>query len=133
MLVGNIFTFNGTYNFSTLAPTILGNSFTNQKVIGILTAKQAYKIKDVYTLHNSLVGVIPNLPASADDCTFILFEDSLGNEIVMANEYIDQNSISSISTVNIRIDILNAVTSDIPIIRTRLLELGYTNAQITTF
>lgn len=128
-----VFGFNKTYNFATLAPAILGNTFTNVKVIGILTADNARKYEDIYTIHNSLIGVIPSLPQSASGLTFLLFENNDGTTFVLANEYIDQSTITEVTTINIRIELLNLNTTDAGILRTRLLELGYSDFTLITF
>ena len=121
------------YNFTTLAPSILGGSYTTQKVIGIIKAKQAKQYRDIYTLHEQLIGVIPSLPANINDLTYILLEDSLGELMVIANEYVDLFSIFLVTTVNIRVEIPDTNTATLNVIRTRLAELGILNFNVTTY
>jgi len=127
------FELNKVYNFNTLAPNILGASFTNMKVKGIMTATEAMKYRDIYTLHNNLLTTISGLPTNINDLTFVLFSNLDGTDLVLANEYIDTFTVVVVNTTNIRIDVLNTTTNDISILRTRLLELGYSNINISTF
>lgn len=124
---------NKVYNFNTLAPAILGTSFTNMKVKGIMTATEAMKYRDIYTLHNNLLSTITGLPTNINDLTFILFKNLDGIDTMLALEYIDGFTIKLVSTTNIRIEILNTSTNDVGILRTRLLELGYKNINIVTY
>ena len=122
-----------TYNFTTLAPDVLGGEYRAMKVISMMTATEAVKYRDIYTLHSSLIDHIPNLPTDANDCVFVLFENQDKIKIVLALEYIDINSIELVETTNIEIKLFNTNTDDLAIIRSRLLELGYTNFTIKTF
>jgi len=127
-----IFEINKSYNFNTLASTVLGASYNNMKVKGVLTADETVKYREIYTLHTTLQSVILALPANPQDCTYILFETTQGDKVVLAQEYIDLLTVVAVTTINIRVDVIDVTTDDIPIIRNRLLELGYTNVNITT-
>lgn len=127
------FQLNKTYNFNTLAPGILNQYYKVQKVIAIFNSKEAVKHRDIQTLHSNVSKVVTNLPANVSNLTYILFENDTGDQQVLALEYIDQNSIQEVTTFNIRVDIKNANTNDLALIRKYLMELGYTNLEITTF
>jgi hypothetical protein len=123
------------YSFSTLAPSQLGDVHTNMKVIiGEMTADAAVMYRNVRTLHNNLKSVIPGLPSSADDCTYILFEkqDTTKEKIVLAYEYIDIYTISEVQSVSAVYTFPEITTDKIAIISTRLRELGIYNFQVTT-
>jgi len=127
------FKVNKTYDFMTLAPSVLGASYVSMKVRSIMTAQDAMRYQEVYTTHNNLLSVITGLPVNIDDCTFILFENSDGEKTVLALEYIDQDSITLVVSRNIRVDIMSAKTEDIALIRTILVEHGYNDINISTF
>lgn len=122
-----------SYNFSTLAPTLLGNQYKNMKVKAILTSGNALIYKDIATLHQQVKSSIAGLPDSITDLTYILFENTNNEEMVLALEYIDSGSITEVSSLNIRIEIGDCTVEDISVLRTRLQELGYTNFKITTY
>lgn len=122
-----------TYNFNTLSAAILGAEYTNMKVKAMMTSDNAVKFRDIATLHASVKATIPNLPESISDLTYILFEDTKQEVLVLPLEYIDTNSIQEVSSVNIRINISDCTTDDISTLRLRLKELGYINFTISTY
>lgn len=125
-------TVNSLYSFTTLAPSVLGSTYTNMKVKALMTVSEAVKHRDVITTHTVLKNSIPGLP-DIGVCTFVLLENINKDTIVLAYEWLDINTISQVSTTNIRVELLNASSDDIAILRTRMLELGYVNFNITTF
>lgn len=122
-----------SYDFTTLAPTILGSNFKSMKVKGIMTSEEAVKYREIQTLHIKLKPVISALPNNVDDCTFVLFETTDKETLLLAFEYIDKLSIQEVTTTNIRIEIYDTGVDDLSVLRNRMLELGYTNIKITTF
>lgn len=125
------FSLKKTYNFSTLAPTLLGDSYANMKVKGILTSENAIKYGDVVSRHETVKSVIKNLPDNVSDLTYILFESLNKENVIMPIEYIQTDSIEEVDAINLRIDIPNTTLDDMGILKTRLQELGYTNFSIT--
>ncbi|MCI4437749.1 MAG: hypothetical protein JHC33_13165 [Ignisphaera sp.] len=123
---------NNTYSFFTLSPTILGTQYTNMAVKAILNADEAIKYRDIVTLHEKMKVAVSGLPNSVKDCTFYLLENTSGDRIVLANEYIDQSTVTLVTSVTINISVFNSLTTDVAILRARLQELGYTNFSITT-
>ncbi|MGE3591395.1 MAG: phage DNA polymerase-associated SH3 family protein [Arcobacter sp.] len=124
---------NKVYNFSTLAPAIIGSDFKDMKVRAILTAEEAVKYRDIQTLHNTLKPIITALPTSVNDCSYVLFENIDNEKVLLALEYIDMFSIQEVVSTNIRVEIYNTNTDDVSIIRNRFIELGYANVKVTTF
>lgn len=123
-----------SYNFSTLAPTLLGNNYSNMKVIAILTADNAIEYRDVATLHAQVKSAITGLPDSITDLSYILFKNNITSEkLVLPLEYIEDSSIVETTTLNIRIEVRNCTVDDVGTLRTRLEELGYTDFKITTY
>jgi len=127
------FEINKSYNFNTLAPTIIGNEYNNMRVKGIMDSTQAIKYRDVYTLHNNLVGVITGLPTNITDIVFVLFENQDGTDVILGLQYIDQASIIEVTSINININVRNVSSADMGIIRTSLLELGYNDLSMGTY
>ena len=127
------FSINKVYNFNTLAPDILGDRYEDFKVLAMMTADEAMKYRDIYTLHQNLVPVITGLPVNAGDCVFMLLENKDGETTVLAIEYIDPVSVRLVTTINIRVELLDVSTDDLAIVTARFKELGYTNMVINTF
>lgn len=121
------------YKFNTLAPAVLGASYTDMKFLGKVSSKVAKRSRDIATLHNNLLSTIANLPLSVHDLNFLIFESADGEEIVLAAEYIDTYTLIPTETTNIRIEIYNVTDVDLSNLKLRLAEIGYTKANITTF
>ena len=121
------------YKFTTRAPSILGETYELMKVKSMMSSDEAVKYRDVHQTNNKLLPLIPGLPENADDNTYVLFEKEDGSKIVFAMEWIDENTIEEVSSINIRIDIPNHDSSDLTIIKRALLELGYNDINVYTY
>lgn len=119
------------FNFKTELITILGDKLKNMKVIGIMNDQQAVKVSDVATLHTQVLPLLSSLPINISDLTFIMFETLDKETVVYPIEYIEQISITQVTTINLRIDINNASTTDLSLLQQTLNELGYVDYSIT--
>lgn len=114
-----------TYNFNTLAGVMLGNSYTAVKVKGIMDSGQAVQYRDILTLHTNIRNIVPNMPKSVTDLTYVLFENTDGENVLLAYEYIDTSSIVEVKTIDLDVKIYDVTTEDVAIVRKALSELGY--------
>lgn len=119
------------FNFKTELVTILGDKLKNMKVIGIMNDQQAVKVGDVATLHTQVLPLLTTLPINISDLTFIMFETLDKETAIYPIEYIEQSSITQVTTINLRIDINNASTTDLSLLQQTLNELGYVDYSIT--
>jgi hypothetical protein len=119
------------YNFNTLAPAILGATFTNAKVLALLNYDTATMFGNIAA---TAVAVYPLLPAGTpSDPTayqYVIIETENKSKVVLALNWIDTNSIVSVESVNANFKISNITLDDINKITTSLVAMGYT--QITT-
>ena len=122
---------NKRYNFITIAPAILGASFTNMKAISIMTYKEALKKADITTTHKQVEKSLPQ-ELRVTDLTYVLFEDMNGKELVMALEYMVKDSLVPVTTLTILVELPDRNTEDIATLSLALTELGFFNAKITT-
>lgn len=121
-----------SYNFNTLAGVMLGQSYQSMKVISIMDSKQAIQYGDIMTTFNNVKTIISNLPSSVDDLTFILFENTDKEKVLLALEYIELDSIIEVKSIDIEMKLYDVTTEDLSIIRKAISELGYTNVKFTT-
>ena len=122
------------YDVTTLAPIALGGTYTHLKVvIEGMTSKQAIKFRDIHTMHSAVKGEIPGIPESVTDLKYVLFEDSNGDDLLLAIEYLDIFTIVNVEVTNVRIEIFDTGLTTVGVISTRLRELGITNFTIKTF
>ena len=125
---------NKIYNFNTRAPSILGVSYANMKVIGIMTFQRAVVTDgyaDLATQHENIRTLIPNLP-TLQDSTFILFEKTTGEneQVLLSTDYIDDTTVVLVSTLT-RTLILNDIDSEtLTVVKTALKELGVKNFEL---
>jgi len=126
-----IININASYNFTTLAPSILGASYVNMKVKGLVTIDEAVKHTDVVTKHAAVRPLISGLPVSPNNLTFVIFVDGAGNELVIAESYIDPASLVLVTTVNLSIQVFDVPSTMEAMLRLRLKELGVVNFTIT--
>lgn len=122
---------NKRYNFITIAPAILGASFTNMKAISIMTYKEALKKADITTTHKQIEKSLPQ-ELRVTDLTYVLFEDMNGKELVMPLEYMVKDSLVPVTTLTILVELPDRNTEDIATLSLALTELGFFNAKITT-
>ncbi len=127
------FNINSVYKFNTLAPSILGEEYTLMKVKSIMSSEEAIKFRDVHMLNKQLLTLIPGLSSNANDNAYVLFENNDGMKVLFANEWINQDSIEVVVNINVRIDIADIDNSDMIIMKTALLELGYKNLVMYTY
>ena len=119
------------YNFTTLAPEVLGEVYKNMKVKkGSIGLEDAVRYGNVIDLNTKLKIFIPNLPKPSDD-EYVLFETVTGEEVILSYSWIDLSSIQQTSVVNLTISITNIDLSDKQMIENTLRSLGYNNITMT--
>ena len=118
---------NKSYNFRPLDTGIYGAAYKNMKLKGIVDSGTALLKQDIYTTHAHMKELISGLPDSPDELNWLIFKSyDAQDDLVIAYEYLNTDSIEEVSSINIRVDVTNASTADLTIIRRTLSELGYT-------
>ena len=117
---------NSTYNFNTLAPSILQAAGTGMTLIGTVNYAIANTMINVSVQQRS---IYPELPAGtpSDETTYkyYVFKDINGKQVVLADAWIDQNSIVKVSMVTINISIGQCTSADMTVLQNQLNLLGY--------
>ena len=127
-----LFEVKNTYDFVTYAPAKLGGAFKIMKVLGILDLASAMHYRDVVAIHSIILPDLPpGTPADPNSLTYIRFRDAHDEESVFAYEWIDAGSISAVSSVNLRIEVYGASTTDVSTIRDALTLAGIASFSIT--
>lgn len=115
-----------SYSFNTFAPAVLGNRVKNAKLLAILD----FDVASNYTTPNiSHATIYPYLPSGTVDdpqsYTYLLFQTDQNTKIVLANTWIQENTISEQTNTKLTIVIENISTGDEIKIRDNLLLAGY--------
>lgn len=125
---------NKVYKFNTIAPGILGATFENMKVVGIINYKEALLFEDIISIHTKVTTTVTNvsLPMDYQDCTYVKFENGSGLTKILALEYIQADSIVEIQTKKLIITINNFSDQDPTIVSNALKDLGYWDFAVKT-
>lgn len=125
-VVGNV------YSFNTLAPSVLGASFKNSKILGIVSYEVACTQINVDLMQRA---IYPLLPVGTVDnpkkYTYLMIETESGSTTVLATAWIDQSSVSLVQSVTIHVTVPNVDSSDTIKIRDALRLLGYADFSVT--
>ena len=119
---------NKTYTFNSLAPSILGTTFKNVTVIGIIDYQTAtnYIVPDA--MHANIYPHLPvGTPSDPTKYTYYLIRSENGSKTVLAEPWIDADSIVVSSSEVIKITINNVSQSDVSKIRNTLTLMGYSD------
>ncbi len=127
------FTVGNTYSFTTLAPGVLGASYTNAKVIGIVNYSVAVSITNVDYLQKVVYPLLPaGSPSNYEDYNYIIFSTSNNSKLVLAEAWINQNSINLVTGTQIDISIFNTSLSQVSALQKQLSAMGFNDFTITT-
>jgi len=125
-----MFEINKLYDFTTIAPTILGNSFKKLKVFGITNAVDAIRYSDIHNTNEQILTMVGNILPSVSTMTFIIFVNSDGEKVVLSLDWIDANSIQLITKTDLQITAIDISNIDMESIISVLKNLGIVNLDI---
>ena len=114
------------YSFETINPMILGTGYNDMKLVSQMQAEHAIKFSDVVTITQQLksVGALdPNVDYR--HMTYFLFVSSNNKEVIMADRWIDADTINTIDKINATFKIFDITTDDKDYILHLLKEKGY--------
>ncbi|EKD89680.1 MAG: hypothetical protein ACD_33C00008G0006 [uncultured bacterium] len=117
-------TINKYYNFTTYAPSILGTSYNNAKLVSILDYDTALKFGNIELLHKQIYPYLPsNTPSDLTKYTYYLFKTENGN-VILADYWLIDTSIQETGGINATINLYNIDSNKVSIIRDQLKLLG---------
>jgi hypothetical protein len=120
------FQLNKTYNFVTKAPAILGATIHKAKLVSIENADTARKTSNIDLMYRRIYPLLPNgTPDNVDSCIYYAFIGESGERIVLADQWINLNSVEIVDHITIKITIANANVTDISRVRDSLNSLGF--------
>jgi hypothetical protein len=125
---------NQLYSFSTLAPSILGASYSSVRLVSIMDYASAVQNKNVELLQKQVEPyLLPGTPTDVKKYQFYKFQTRAAvgptpaEYIVVADEWVTTEGFVAVTSVDavVRINNVDAV-ADIAIITEQLRLLGYT-------
>lgn len=121
------------YSFDTNAPSILTTRVSNAKLVARTNFEQALSVDR--NLINKFNSILPLLPTGTPDSyltsIYNIFETLDGSKIVMADVWINSSTIVEVENIRLMIEVRDAVTEDILLIRDSLTGLGKVDFSIT--
>lgn len=124
---------NKVYTFVTKAPSLLGASVINARLIGVTVAENARKAHNVDLQYRKIFPLLPpGTPDNIDACIFYEFIGQSGERTIYADQWIDMTSVEVVEHIKITINVLNANMNDVSRIRDSLNALGYMSFSIET-
>lgn len=123
-----------TYNFRTLAPSILGVGYRNAKLTAIVDYEEAIRRDTVDHRFKTIFPVLD--PKPVNDPTiynYYVFSTEQGSSVVLCEAWIDQASIVEVTGENYRISIRNTDSTTINKVRAALVALKVSDFEIETY
>jgi hypothetical protein len=115
-----------SYTFNTKAPGILGISITNAKLTGIFDYDTAITYDNIDLKYRTIYPVLPTgTPDDPRSCVFYRFQSESGERIILADQWIDSNTVEVVDHIVFSVTVMEASLSDISRVRDALLSLGY--------
>lgn len=113
------------YNFNTIAPSILGQTYTNVLLEGSVT----YRIASKYNVDHTQASLLPYLPDGVSrkhtDYNYYIFRTETGSELILAYEWIREESIVENTDSFLDIRIQGASIQDIRTVKSILGYAGF--------
>lgn len=102
------------YSFSTRAPGILGENFKNLKLASIMTYDLANALINVQSYHANIYPVLPQgTQDSPESYTYFLFKTEDNTNVVLADVWIDDQTLIEQGSQTMIIEIPNITDSDV--------------------
>ena len=119
-------TINSYYSFLTRAPGILGATYSNMRLVSVMTYDLARNFIDINAMHANIYPTLPSgFPDNPQGYTYYMFKTENGENAVFADIWIDTGSITEKSSQSIMVEINKISNSDITRIQTTLTSMGY--------
>ena len=126
------FKISATYTFDTNAPAILGTTITNAKLLAIMDYETALKYDNVDLKYRTIYPLLVSAIDSPKSCIYYRFNSESGESIILADQWINESTVTVIKHITMNIVLNKTVTSDQLIISNMLKAMGYSNFVITT-
>ena len=126
-----MFSLNKVYTFNTRAPGILGASIKNAKLISIMDYSTALTYDNIDLRFRTVYPALPNgTPDTPEACVYYRFKTESGENIIIADQWIDELSIEVIEHIRFQVTFEDSSIQDISRVRDSLNALGYSNYTI---
>lgn len=102
------------YSFSTRAPGILGETYKNLKLVSIMTYELANTQINVQAYHANIYPALPNgTQDNPESYTYFLFKTEDNTSVVMADVWIDEQTLVEQGSQSMIVEIPNVNNTEI--------------------
>ena len=130
--MAQLFDINKTYTFNTLAPSKLGVTIRNAKLIEVESYSSAKLSFDVDSMYREIYPLLPTGVLDApQNSIYYTFKGENNEKIKLADIWIDAPSIVLVDAIDIRIDIPGVDLTDVALLQNYLTALGYGTAVVS--
>jgi hypothetical protein len=120
------------YNFNTMAPSILGASIKNAKLLAILDYSTAITYDNIDLRYRTIYPVLPNgTPDNPELSIYYRFLSEAGEKIILADIWIQESTVEIVEHIRFQVAFTEASLEDIKRVKDAINALGYTNFTIT--
>lgn len=113
------------YDFSVYANSTLGTSYKNVQLVSILDYQTSLRFSNVPLLHRQIYPYLPTgTPSEATKYTYYLFRTVAGEEVVLADVWIIDTTITKTTGVDQTVILRNITSGQVAIVRDQLRLLG---------
>jgi hypothetical protein len=117
---------NSSYNFNTLAPSILQGSYQGMTLLATVNFDIAATKINVIVQQRKIYPELPSgTPDDPKQYMYYIFRDMNGKEVVLADAWIDTNSIVKVTSIAVTVVVTQCTTADATLIQNQLNLLGY--------
>ena len=118
------------YKFNTIAPITL-NNYDNVTLTGIIDYDLAIQFEDIIGIHERVKEELGKNIGDISNSNFYVFKSDVG-KIILADKWIDMDTVKLIDKVDILVRISNIEETDIYVIENLLRKAGYINVTIVS-
>jgi hypothetical protein len=117
-----------TFRFNTRAPALLGAIINNAKLLAMLDYDTAKAYENIDLKYRKIYPLLPNgTPDSPESCIYYRFKSESGENIIIADQWIENSTIEIIEHINFQVTFTDCAILDISRVRDAINALGYTN------
>ena len=119
------------YTFNTTAPSLLGVTIRNAKLISTMGYSEAIGLENIDLKYRSIYPLLAEgTPDTPEACIYYRFASESGEKIILADQWIQESSIEVIEHIQFRVTFSDASLIDMTRVRDALNALGYKKYKI---
>jgi hypothetical protein len=119
------------YSFNTAAPSLLGASIKNAKMLGKFDYSTALMFDNIDLKYRTIYPLLPTgTPDDPNTAVYYRFLSESGEKIIICHQWVVDSTVEIIEHINFTVRFVDTSTGDIKRVRDALNALGYTNYTI---